>query len=42
MYCNKKSVLLAGKQVIFNAFSDKSAVAQNIEIDSMTLGNIIQ
>lgn len=38
----KITALLAEKQAIFNAFADKSVAAQNIEVDTKTLGNIIQ
>lgn len=34
--------LLAKKQAIFDAFADKSVAAQNVEIDTTSLGNIIQ
>lgn len=38
----KITTLLEQKQEIFDAFADKSVAASNIEIDSNTLGNIIQ
>lgn len=34
--------LLAEKQAVFDAFADKSVAAQNVEVDSKTLGGIIQ
>lgn len=36
------SEMLAEKQAVFDAFADKSVAAQNVEVDSRTLGNLIQ
>lgn len=36
------SEMLADKQATFNAFADKSVAAQNVEIDSKSLGDLIQ
>lgn len=38
----KISDMLAEKQAVFDAFADKSVAAQNVEIDSKSLGNMIQ
>lgn len=34
--------MLEKKQEIFDAFADKSVAAENVEIDNLTMGNIIQ
>ena len=34
--------MLAEKQAIFDAFADKSVAAQNVEVDSKSLRDIIQ
>lgn len=34
--------MLAEKQAVFNAFADKSVAAENVEVDSKSLGNIIK